>query len=71
VVIHILIFLRERFRGLCEGSIDKETMTMMKDISLMKTDAKGEFLYNKLQDFAFDPVFSKYILHEKVNNIEH
>lgn len=38
----------------------------MKDVSLAKTDAKGEYLYNKVQDIAWDEVFSQYITCNKV-----
>jgi hypothetical protein len=41
-------------------------MTLMKDISLAKTDVKDQYLYYKLQDIAWDEVLSKYILHPKV-----
>lgn len=41
-------------------------MTLMKDISLAKTNAQGEYLYNKVQDIAYDEVFSKYMFYPKV-----
>jgi len=41
-------------------------MTMMKDVSLKDTKAKGEFLYYKVQDIVWDDVFSKYITHKGV-----
>lgn len=42
---------------------------MMKDVSLAKLGTiKGEFLYNKAQEIAFDDVFEKYIMHQKVGN---
>lgn len=53
----------KRFVDLCEGRVPKANMTLMKDISLAKLGAKGEFLYNKAQDILFDDVFEKYILH--------
>ncbi|XP_065345938.1 phytanoyl-CoA dioxygenase, peroxisomal-like [Cloeon dipterum] len=56
----------QRFIDLCEGKFDKGSMTMMKDVSLMERGATGQFLYNKVQDIAFDDVFSKYILHERL-----
>ena len=43
-------------------------MTLMKENSLRKTDAKGEFLYYKLQDFVWDEVFSDYILNPEASN---
>ncbi|KAI5716080.1 hypothetical protein M8J76_000656 [Diaphorina citri] len=45
---------RDRFVALCEGRVDKGPMTMMKDISLAKTGAKGEYLYNKVQELVYD-----------------
>lgn len=56
----------QRFRCLCDGRVSKGSMTLMKDISLAKTNAKGEYLYNKVQDIAFDNVFSKYILYPQL-----
>lgn len=38
----------------------------MKDISLSKTNAKGEFLYNKIQHISFDEVFSEYMFYPAV-----
>lgn len=58
---------RERFVAICEGQIDKGPITMMKDVSLAKLGTvKGEYLYNKAQEIAFDDVFEKYIMHEKL-----
>lgn len=51
----------QRFVDICDGKIDKGNMTLMKDISLSKTNAKGEFLYNKIQHISFDEVFSEYM----------
>jgi phytanoyl-CoA hydroxylase len=36
-------------------------MLMMKDVSLLKTGATGERLYNKVQDFMWDEVLFEYI----------
>lgn len=55
---------------LCEGRVDKGLMTMMKDVSLAKTNAKGEFLYNKVQDITWDDVLSKYIILPEVKFVE-
>lgn len=41
----------------------------MKDISLAKTNAQGEYLYNKVQEIAHDEVFSKYMFYPKVSGI--
>lgn len=42
-------------------------MTLMKDITLAKTNAKGEFLYNKIQNIAYDEVFSQYMFYPPVS----
>ncbi|KAK9504405.1 hypothetical protein O3M35_010744 [Rhynocoris fuscipes] len=55
-----------RFADYCNGVIPKGGITMMKDISLMKKGAQGEFLYNKLQDILYDSVFEKYFFHPKL-----
>lgn len=51
---------------LCEGVVDKGGMVLMRDISLAKEGARGELLYNKLQDFIWDDVLSKYLLAPEV-----
>lgn len=61
-LIVLFSFSRQRFIDLCEGKVDRGLITMMKDISLAKTNAKGEYLYNKVQDIVWDEVMSKYIL---------
>jgi len=48
--------------------VPRGQMTLMKEISLAKTTAAGQYLYYKLQDIAWDEVMSKYILHPKVNS---
>ncbi|KAJ4439554.1 hypothetical protein ANN_07678, partial [Periplaneta americana] len=57
---------RQRFVDVCEGRIPKGNMTLMKDVSLKNTGVKGELLYYKLQDFVWDEVLCKFILHPKV-----
>lgn len=57
---------RQRFCDVCNGKVPKGFMTLMKENSLRKTDAKGEYLYYKLQDFVWDDVLSDYIFHPKV-----
>lgn len=41
----------------------------MKDVSLAKTKAAGEYLYNKLQDIAYDDIFSQYMFYPDVSAI--
>uniref|UniRef100_A0A8D8W6G7 phytanoyl-CoA dioxygenase n=1 Tax=Cacopsylla melanoneura TaxID=428564 RepID=A0A8D8W6G7_9HEMI len=61
---------RDRFVDLCEGRADKGNMLLMKDVSLAKQGGvKGEYLYNKAQDFAYDDVFQTYIMHDKLLDI--
>lgn len=57
---------RQRFLDICEGRIPKGNITMMKDISLSKTNAKGEYLINKIQDIVWDDVLSKYFTMPKL-----
>ena len=61
--------IRQRFVDICDGKISKGNMTLMKDISLSKTNAKGEFLYNKIQNISFDEVFSEYMFYPRVRKI--
>ena len=58
----------QRFVDVCEGRVPRGHMTLMKEISLAKTTAAGQYLYYKLQDIAWDEVMSKYILHPKVRS---
>lgn len=65
-LIILIGFYRQHFRDLCEGRADKLNMTMMKDVSLKDTGAKGEFVYYKVQDIVWDDVFSKYITSDQL-----
>ncbi|KAL1132147.1 hypothetical protein AAG570_010104, partial [Ranatra chinensis] len=56
----------QHFIDICDGKVSKGNMVLMKDISLAKSNAKGQYLYNKAQDILFDEVFEKYISHEKL-----
>lgn len=51
----------DRFRDICSGKVDKGRITLMKDLSLMKTAAQGEYLFNKIQDFMWDEVLYEFI----------
>lgn len=57
---HLLDKYRDRFLDFCEGRVDRGHKILMKDISLAKLGAKGEMLYNKLQDFVYDEVLWEY-----------
>ncbi|XP_071449410.1 phytanoyl-CoA dioxygenase, peroxisomal-like [Hetaerina americana] len=57
---------RLRFLDYCDGRVPKGNVTVMKDISLLKTNAKGEYLINKLQNIVWDEVFAKYFLLDKM-----
>src|SRR5438874_621351 len=63
IICHFLLFTfdSQRFRDICDGKVDKGRLTLMKDLSLMKTGATGERLYNKLQDFMWDEVLYEFI----------
>ena len=58
----------QRFVDVCEGRVPRGSMTLMKEISLAKTTAAGQYLYYRLQDIVWDDVMSKYILHPKVSS---
>jgi len=56
----------QRFDDVCEGRVPRGSMTMMKEMSLAKTNAAGQYLYYKLQDIVWDDVMSNYFLHPKI-----
>lgn len=58
-----------RFSDLCEGRVEKGFVLLMKDISLKKKGAKGEYLYNKAQDLLFDDVFERYFFCPKLLDV--
>lgn len=57
---------RERFLALCDRRVPWNGITMMRDITLAKTGATGERLFNKAQDFVYDEVLFQYCLHPVV-----
>lgn len=57
---------RNHFVGICEGRFPRGYITLMKEMSLAKTGATGEYLCYKLQDILFDDIFLKYVAHPKV-----
>ncbi|KAK5641497.1 hypothetical protein RI129_010044 [Pyrocoelia pectoralis] len=52
---------KNRFLEYCDGKVNTVHMTIMRDMSLKHTDAKGEFLINKIQDFNYDDALFKYV----------
>ncbi|KAF4524034.1 hypothetical protein B566_EDAN013136, partial [Ephemera danica] len=49
---------RDRFIGICEGTVPKSAGSVpMKDISLLKSGAKGQHLYYKIQNIHQDEGF--------------
>lgn len=58
----------QRFIDICNGKVSRGNMTLMKDVSLAKTNAAGEYLYNKLQDIAYDDIFSQYMFYPDLLN---
>ena len=44
-------------------------MTMMKDISVAKTDASGERLFYKVQDFVYDDILWQYCKYQPVRTL--
>ena len=57
---------KERFLALCDRRVPWNGITMMKDITLAKTGATGERLFNKAQDFVYDDILFQYCLHPAV-----
>jgi len=60
---------KQRFIDICTGKAERGMMTMMKDVSLKSKNVKGEYLINKIQDFAFDDVLFKYICYTPMVDI--
>ena len=58
---------RDRFMNIINGEVDSGQILKMKDVSLKdRTGLPNERIYNKIQDFCWDPILSKYILYPKV-----
>jgi len=54
---------QQRFLDIVDGKVEKGGITMMKDVSLKgKTGISNERIVNKIQDFVWDDVLSKYAL---------
>ncbi|KAL5232792.1 hypothetical protein ACI65C_000202 [Semiaphis heraclei] len=49
-----------QFIDLCHGRIQRNGITMMKDISRMKAGDQGEYLFGKAQDILWDEEFYEY-----------
>ncbi|KAI4467285.1 phytanoyl-coa alpha-hydroxylase [Holotrichia oblita] len=60
---------QQHFLDICNGRVKGGHTTTMKDLSLMQTGAKGEFLINKIQDFLYDDILFKYASDRAVVNI--
>jgi hypothetical protein len=60
----------QHFRDICNGKVDKGRITLMKDLSLAKTGAVGERLYNKIQDFMWNDTLYDYISLPEVKKLE-
>lgn len=59
---------KERFIALCDRQIPWNGMTMMKDVALAKIkNAKGERVFNKVQDFVYDDVLFQYCIYPAVS----
>jgi len=58
---------RQRFLDIVNGLVDAGQILRMKDLSLKdKTGLPNERIYNKIQDYCWDPILSKYIMYPKV-----
>ena len=50
-----------RFQEICDGNASVPFMTIMKDVSFVKSkEGQEERTVNKLQDYQLDPVLSEY-----------
>ncbi|KAK5641388.1 hypothetical protein RI129_009935 [Pyrocoelia pectoralis] len=59
-----------RFLEYCDGKVNTGYyVKVIKDMSLKNTDAKGEFLINKIQDFNYDDILFKYISYKPLVDI--
>jgi len=58
---------RERFQGLCDGTVPTDNMTLMRDVAIAKSEYKpGERAITKLQNFQDDEVLYEYISHPEI-----
>lgn len=58
-----------QFIDLCHGKTPRNQITMMKDVSRMKGNNHGEYLYGKAQDILWDEEFYEYARYPKVPTI--
>ncbi|XP_028136767.1 phytanoyl-CoA dioxygenase, peroxisomal isoform X2 [Diabrotica virgifera virgifera] len=58
--------LNQRFIDICEDRADDMQCFVIKDPVLRKKGLKGEAVMNKLQDFVFDPVLSRYCMEKSL-----
>lgn len=56
----------DHFVDLCNGKTPNQQITMMKDVSRMKFNYQGEYLYAKAQDILYDEEFYEYARYPKV-----
>jgi len=62
----LLDLWRDSFVDICEGRRDKGMMTLMKEMSLLKSGLTGQSIVYKLQDFVWDEDFFQYISYPKL-----
>lgn len=58
-----------RFIDLCHGKVPRNQITLMKDVSRLKSGDEGEFLFAKAQDILWDEEFYEYARYPKVQLI--
>lgn len=61
-----MLYISDRFRDLCNEKVPRNGITMMKDVSRMKSGNEGEYLYGKAQDILWDEEFYEYARYPKV-----
>uniref|UniRef100_A0A0K0G0P4 phytanoyl-CoA dioxygenase n=1 Tax=Strongyloides venezuelensis TaxID=75913 RepID=A0A0K0G0P4_STRVS len=59
----------KRFEDICRGRVHVPTMTVMKDISILKEEFEGEKNITKIQDFNEDEVLFSYCCYPKVLDV--
>jgi len=56
----------KRFKDLCDGTVPRNGITLMKEVSRMKGSYQGENLYCKAQDILWDEEFYEYARYPKL-----
>uniref|UniRef100_A0A0N5A5K1 phytanoyl-CoA dioxygenase n=1 Tax=Parastrongyloides trichosuri TaxID=131310 RepID=A0A0N5A5K1_PARTI len=60
---------RQRFEDICCGKVNIPTLTVMKDISTLREEFKGEKVISKIQDFNEDEILFQYCCYPSVIDV--